>query len=124
RGAAQPERVLLLLRLRVRHQDQRAIAAGIADERETDTRVAGRAFDDEPAALDDAALLGVEHHVFGGSVLDRAAGVQELGLAENRAARELRGLAQLDERRIPDRVEKVLAYIHERKDACVLIPRR
>src|SRR5690606_28586156 len=56
-GAAQPERVLFLLRLRVRHQNQGAIAARVADERQADPGVTGRALDDEPAALDDAALL-------------------------------------------------------------------
>src|SRR5690606_30813234 len=110
--AAQPERVLLLLRLRVRHQDQRAIAPRVADEGEADAGIAGRAFDDEAAALDDRALLRVEHDVFRRAVLDRSAGVQELRLAEDRAAGELRRLAQLDQRRVAHGIDEVFA------DAC------
>src|SRR6185503_11999930 len=78
--AGEAQRILFLLRLRVRHQDQRAIAARFADQREADARVAGRAFDDEPAGLDDAALFGVENHVLRGAVFYRPAGVQELAL--------------------------------------------
>ena len=120
-GAAQAQRVLLLLRLRVRHQDQRAVAARIADEREPDAGVAGRAFDDQAAGLDDAAALAVEHHVLRRAILDRAAGVQELGFAEDRAARELGRLPQLDERRVADGVDKVVTNVHRRSDYGVTV---
>ena len=50
-GAAQAQHVLLLLALRVGNDDQRAIAARIADEREADAGVAGSALDDEAAGL-------------------------------------------------------------------------
>ena len=121
-GAAQAERVLLLLRLRVRHQDQRAIAARLADERQADAGIAGRAFDDEAAGLDDAAALAVEHHVLRRSILDRAARVHELGFAEDRAARELGGLPQLDERRVADGVDEVVADVHPSDESyCVTV---
>ncbi len=114
-GAAQAQRILLLLRLRVRHQDQRAVAARFADERQADAGVAGRALDDQAAGLDDAAAFAVEHHVFCRSILDRAAGVHELGFAEDRAARELGRLPQFDERRVADGVDKVLTNVHRRR---------
>src|SRR5262249_41476159 len=103
-GAAKAERVLLFLALRLGDHDQRAVAAHVSDQRETDAGVAGRALDDEAARLEYAALLRVEEDVQGGSVLHRAARVHELGLAEDRAARLLRSSAQPDQRRVPDRV--------------------
>jgi hypothetical protein len=111
-SAAEPQHVLLFLRLRVRHQDQRAEPARFADQCEADAGVARRAFDDEATGLDEAATLAVEHHVFRGAVLDRAARVQELGFAENGAARQLRRLPQLDEGGVADGVDEVLPNIH------------
>ena len=52
----------------------------MADEREADAGVAGRAFDDQAPAFDDAAALAVEHHVLRGAVLDRAAGFKNSAL--------------------------------------------
>src|SRR5438045_11383 len=84
--AAEPQHVLLLLALRLRDDDQRAIAARVADDREADAGVAGGAFDDQAAGLEEPALLRVEDDVQPGAVLHRAAGIQELGLAEDLAA--------------------------------------
>src|SRR6478735_131551 len=47
-----------------------------------------------------------------GAVLDRAAGVEELGLAENGAAGRLRGASQLDQRCVADRADKPVAHVH------------
>src|SRR5690606_28532672 len=75
---------------------------------EADAGIARRAFDDETAGLDDLATLGVEHDVLRRAVLHGSARVQEFGLAEDRAAGELRRLAQLDQRRVADRVDEIL----------------
>src|SRR5205823_3848629 len=79
---------------------------------QADAGVAGGAFDDDAARLQEAAFLRVLDDVERGAVLDRAAGVQELGFAENRAAGHLRGAAQLDQRRVADRADKSVADIH------------
>src|SRR6185369_16797115 len=46
------------------------------------------------------------------AILDRAAGVEELGLAENPAAGGRRRLAQVDERRVADGVEEAVTNVH------------
>ena len=111
-GAAQAQRVLLLLALRLRDHDQRAVAAGVRDDGEADAGVAGRRLDDEAAGLELAALLGFEDHLPPGAVLHRLAGVHELGLAEDRAAGLLRGAAEPDQRRVADRGDDVVADGH------------
>ena len=110
--AAEAQHVLFFLALRLGHDDDRAVAAGIADERQADAGIAGRALDDDTAGLKQAALLGILDDEERGAVLDRAARVEELGLAENRAAGHLRGAAQFDQRRIADRADKTVADVH------------
>src|SRR5262249_41249032 len=94
--------VLLLLALSLRDDDDGLVAARVADEREANAGVARGALDDGSAGLEDAALLGVEDHIKGRAVLDRAAGVEELGLAEDFAACRLRGVPQANQGRLAD----------------------
>ena len=108
-GAAQPQQVLLFLALRVGDDDHRAVAACVAYQREADAGVAGGAFDDHAAGLERPSLLGVEDDVERGAVLHRAARVQELGLAEDAAAGDLRRAAQPDERRIADGADEAVS---------------
>jgi hypothetical protein len=54
--------------------------------REPDARVAGGAFDDGPAGLDQALLFGMLDDEEGGAVFDTAARVLEFGFAEDIAA--------------------------------------
>ena len=49
-GAAEPQHVLLFLALRLRNDDQRAIAARIGDQREPDAGIAGGRFHHQAAA--------------------------------------------------------------------------
>jgi hypothetical protein len=80
-GAERAEQGSLLGRLVVGHHDHAAVAALVAEMHEADAGIARRALD-ERAALADAALAF--RHVEDctcGAVLDRAAGVQELGLS-------------------------------------------
>ena len=99
-GAAQPQHVLLLLALRLRDHDHRAVAARIADQRKADAGVARGALDDHAAGLEHAALLGIEDDVERRAVLHRAAGVEKLGLAKHVATGRLGRSAQADERAV------------------------
>ena len=92
--------------------DQRAIAARVGDQRQADAGVAGGALDHEPAGLQVAALLGLQDHLAAGAVLDRAAGVHELGLAENGAAGRGRRAFELDQRRVADGFDDAVADLH------------
>ena len=110
--AAQPQRILLFLTLGIGHENQCPVAPGIPDQGQADTRVARRAFHDQPARLQDAAALGVEHHVLGRPILDGTAGIEKLRLAQNRAAGQFRSLVKFDEGRIAHRIHESVANIH------------
>ena len=88
-GAAQPKHVLLLLALRLRNDDQRAIAARIGDQRKADAGIAGGRLDHQAARAQLAAFLSFKDHLPAGAVLHRTARVHELGLAEDGAAGRL-----------------------------------
>ena len=119
-GAAQEKHVLLLLALRLRHHDHRAVAERVADQRQADAGVAGGALDDRAARAQQAAALGVAHDPQRRPVLDRLAGVEELGLAEDRAAGLLRGPPQQDQGRVADQIDEALLF-HELR-ACARCP--
>src|SRR5262249_5748524 len=59
-----------------------------------------------------AALLGALHDGARGAVLDRAAGVHELGLAEDLAAGVLAHTPQAQERRVADRADEARDAAH------------
>ncbi len=69
-------------------------------------------FHHEPAGLEVPALLGLQDHPFAGAVLDRLAGIHELGLAEDGAAGQLGSALQLDEGRVADRFDDVFVEGH------------
>ena len=117
-GAAEPQRVLLLLALGVGDHDQRAIAARARDQREPDAGVAGGAFDHQAAGLELAAPLRLQDHLAGRAVLHRAAGIHELGLAEDRAAGRLGRPLELDQRRIADGFDDAVAGLHAQNTTC------
>ena len=101
-GAGDAQRVDLLAALRLRHEDHRAIAAAGAEQGQPDPGVAGGALDDAAAGADQPASLGIQQQAQRGAVLDRAAGVEELGLAEDLAAGQRGGVAQAQQRRVAD----------------------
>src|SRR6185295_9307394 len=94
--------LVFLRRLVVRHHDDAAVAARVADVGEADARVAGRAFDDGAARLELAAFLGRLDDAARGAILDRAARIHELGLAEDLAAGLITQRAEADERGVAD----------------------
>src|SRR5262249_10823315 len=110
--ADQPEHVLLLLRLGLGEHDHGAIAARVSHQREPDAGVPRRSLDDHAAGADETARLGVAEDGGGGAVLEGAAGIQDLGLPDDRASGELRRLAQPDERRVADGLEDAVADVH------------
>src|SRR5437868_4236095 len=61
-GATKPERVLLLLALGFRNDDQRPVTARVGDDCKSDPCVAGGAFQDQTTWLQVAAPLGFEDH--------------------------------------------------------------
>ena len=61
-GAAEPQRVLLLLALRVRDDDHAAKTQSVADESKADTGVAGGPLDDNATGLELAPLYRVLDH--------------------------------------------------------------
>src|SRR6185369_1392690 len=87
----QADGVLLLLALGARDDDGRLVAQRAGDHRQADAGVAGRALDDSPAGLEFAAQLRVADDAQRRPVLDRLAGVEELGLAQDFAAGRLAG---------------------------------
>ena len=74
------------LALRLRHDDDRVIAAGVGDQRQPDAGIAGGAFDDHPAWPQFATRFGGFDNRARRAVLDRTAGIEEFGLAQNAAA--------------------------------------
>ena len=77
----------------------------IADEREADAGVAGRALDDRPAGFQRARHSRALHDRQGRAILDRTAGIQKLGLAQDFAARRVGQAVQAHQRSIADQVD-------------------
>ena len=92
-GALQPEQVLFLLALGVGNDDHGLVAQGIGDERETDSGIARRTFDDQSARPQVFARDRVIDNSERRAVLHRSAGIHELRLAQNGAAGQFRRLA-------------------------------
>ena len=113
-GPAQPQHVLFFLALRLRNDDQRAIAARIGNQRQADAGVAGGRFHHQAARAQFAALLRLEDHLPAGAVLHRAARVHEFGLAQNGASGRLGGALELDKRRMADGFDDAVADLHAR----------
>jgi len=88
------------------------IAQGIGDEREADTGIARGAFDDQSAGPQIPARDRVVNDGEPGTVLHRSARVHELRLAQDRAAGQLRRMAQCDERGSPNRFDDIGRNAH------------
>ena len=112
-GPVQAQRVLLLAALGFRDDDDRAVAAGVAHQRQPDAGVAGRPLDDGAAGAQKPALFRVAHDCESRAVLDRPTGVQELRLAQDLAARRLRWTFQANQRRVADGADKAVADVQD-----------
>ena len=88
------------------------IAARVADQRQPDPGIAGGALDDRAAGPQQPLLLGVEDDRQRRPVLDRAARIQELALAQDLAAGGVGHLVQAHQRRVADQIDEALANVH------------
>ena len=116
-GAVGAQRGVLLRRLIVGHDDDRAIAARVGGERQPDAGVPGGAFDDDAARMEEPAPFEVFDDAERGAIFDRTAGIEELGLAEDLAADRRGEFRQTDQRRVPDRAAEA---VRERHAGCVI----
>ena len=87
-GAERLERVDLFLRLLVGRREDALVALDDGGNREPHAGVAGGAFDDGAARLQQPAALGVLDHLDRHAVLDRVARIERLELGEDRRADE------------------------------------
>ena len=115
-GTEQPQGILLLLALGNRNDDDRPEAHGIGHDREADAGIARRPLDNGPARPQLALGDGVLDDEQRGAILHRLARIHELGLAEDGAAGQLRGLFQLDQGGVADRGNDIRLDIHEYSD--------
>ena len=110
--AHQPQRVLLLLALRLRNDDHRAVAERVGDQRQADAGIAGGALDDHAAGLDQALLLGIADDEQPGAVLHRLARIEEFRLAVDLAAGLLGRPVEANERRVADGIDDGIVSGH------------
>ena len=110
--AAQTQHVFLFLGLRFGNNYDGTIAAGVADKRQADAGITRRALDNHPAGPEDTALFRIQDNVHGGAVLDGTAGVEKLGLAENRAPGFFGSLAQFYQRCVTDAAGQSVTNVH------------
>src|SRR6266567_3731340 len=78
-GAEALEQIDLLLGLLIGNSENHFVTAHRCDEREAHAGIAGSAFDDRAAGLEQAFALGFVDHGDADAVLDRAAGIQVIG---------------------------------------------
>ena len=97
-GAREADHILLFLALGLRDHDDGAKPHRGADQRQPDPGIAGGPLDDGPARPELPARHRVADDPERRPVLDRLAGVHELRLAPDLAARGLGGTAQPDQR--------------------------
>ncbi len=108
-GAAQPHHVLLFVALGFRDDDDRAIAPRIAHQGKPDPGISGGTLDHHAAGLERAAPFRIQDNRKRRPVLDGAAGIEKLRLAEDLATGLLGGLLEPDQRRIAYGVQKPIA---------------
>ena len=85
-GAECLERVDLFLRLLVGRREDALVALDDRGDGEPHAGVAGRAFDDRAAGLEQTGAFGVLDHPHGHAVFDRIAGVERFELGDDRRA--------------------------------------
>ena len=111
--ADQPQHVLLFLRLRVGDHDHAAEAERRRDHADADAGVAGGPLDDYAASPQLAARHSVLDDGERRAVLDRSAGIHELGLTENGAAGRLGSRPEPDQGCVADRFDDGGAVGHD-----------
>ena len=105
-GAQRAQRVHLLARLVVGHDDHRLVAQRIGNQRDPDPGISRRAFHHRAAGLQHAARLGIADDPQGCAILHRPARVGKFALAVDIAARRRARPFEPDERGVADQVER------------------
>ena len=111
-GAERAQQGAALLRHGLRHRQDDVVAAGRADERERDARVAAGGLDDRAAGLELAGRLGGVDDRDADAVLDRVGRVVELELADDGRGGSVGDLVDADQRGVADERRRVVV------DAC------
>jgi len=116
-GAVGLEHVALVLADLVGAHEDARVALLLGHHRQAHAGVARGRLDDRAARLERAGGLRGLDHAGGDAVLHRPAGVEVLDLGEHqravgRAAREVEGPAQPDERSVADEVEEGVHVLH------------
>lgn len=99
----QPQQVNLALRLCVRHVDDQLVSLGTTDVGEPNASVSRCSLDDGASRLQQPLFLSIFDKPEGGTVLDTAAGILELGFAQDIAAGLLGETLEADEWRLANR---------------------
>ena len=105
--AVQRGHLAALVRDVVRHDERDAVALATADHREGDPGVARGRLQDDRVLVEELAPFQVLDQVLRDAILDRARRVEHLELGEQVHARVRRHTRDLDDGRVPDRVEDV-----------------
>ena len=113
-GPQRAQRVHLLAALRLGHHDDRAIALGVGDQRQTDAGIARRAFDDRTAGMQHATRLRILDDAQRRAILHAGARIGEFAFAEDVAAARLARPLQPDEGRVADQGKRVWGRMHAR----------
>ena len=103
------EQIDFLARLLVGDGEDHFVAAHRGDEREAHAGIAGSAFDDRAAGLEQAFALGFVDHPDADAVLHRAAGIHVIGFDVDFGLDILCEAIEPDERRVADGFENVFA---------------
>ena len=111
-SAKRLQRILFFAALRVGHHDDGAIALGIPDQRQTDSRITGRPLDDHAARCEQPLRLGILDDRERRPVLDRTTGIHELALCEDFAAGGFAWSGESHQRRIADQLQGCRRNLH------------
>src|SRR5262249_18396219 len=103
------QQVDFFLRLFIGRREDTLIATDGSDQRQSHSSVAGSAFDDRAAGLEQARAFGFVDHGDADTVLHRAAGVGHLGLDPDLGLEALRNTVQPYQRRMAHRFQNVVA---------------
>ena len=120
-GAVGLEQRDLLLAHLIGHHEDALVALDAGGLRQARAGVAGGGLDDGAAGLEQAGLLGRLDHADADAILDRAAGLEVLGLAQDGRAHAAPDAAQADERAVADGVQNRIIHLHGSRPPCYVL---
>ena len=107
-GAERLQQIDFFLGLLVGDGENHFVTANRGDERQAHAGIAGSAFDDGAAGLEQALFFGLVNHGDADAVFHRAAGIDVVGLDVNLRLQALVDAIQADQRRASDGLENVV----------------